>query len=59
MVLGKGNAKVKLCVVFSNLQDVVLNNALYTLSYKQNIFSAPVMIEKGSVAFQSTQWHIV
>lgn len=38
VVLGKGNAKVKLCAVFSNLQDVVLNNALYTLSYKQNIF---------------------
>ena len=48
MVLGKGNAKVKLYDVNGNLQDVVLNNALYIPSYNQNIFSVPAALEKGA-----------
>ena len=50
VVLGKGNAKVKLYDVNGNLQDVVLNNALYIPSYNQNIFSVPAALEsKGLV----------
>ena len=48
VVLGKGNAKVKLYDVNGNLQDVMLNNALYIPSYNQNIFSVPAAIEKGA-----------
>ena len=48
MVLGKGNAKVKLFDVNGILQDVVLNNALYIPSYNQNIFSVPAAIDKGA-----------
>ena len=50
MVLGRGNAQVKLYDVNSNEQDVVLNNALYIPSYmyNQNIFSVPAAIEKGA-----------
>ena len=38
VVLGKGNAKVKLFDVNGILQDVVLNNALYIPSHNQSIF---------------------
>ena len=48
VVLGKGNAKVKLYDVNGNVQDVVLNNALYIPSYNQNIFSVPAAIDKGA-----------
>ena len=48
VVLGKGNAKVKLFDVNGILQDVVLNNALYIPSYNQNIFSVPAAIDKGA-----------
>ena len=48
VVLGKGNAKVKLYDVNGILQDVVLNNALYIPSYNQNIFSVPAAIDKGA-----------
>jgi predicted aspartyl protease len=41
VVLGKGNAKVKLYDVNGNLQDIMLSNALYIPSYQQNIFSVP------------------
>ena len=48
VVLGKGNAKVKLYDINGNLQDVMLSNALYIPSYQQNIFSVPAAIEKGA-----------
>ena len=48
MVLGRGNAQVKLYDVNGNVQDVVLNNALYIPSYNQNIFSVPAAIDKGA-----------
>ena len=47
VVLGRGNAQVKLYDVNGNVQDVVLNNALYIPSYNQNIFSVPAAIDKG------------
>ena len=48
VVLGKGNAKVKLFDVNGIMQDVVLNKALYIPSYNQNIFSVPAAIDKGA-----------
>ena len=48
MVLGRGNAQVKLYDVNGNVQDVLLNNALYIPSYNQNIFSVPAAIDKGA-----------
>ena len=52
VVLGKGNAKVKLYDINGNLHDVLLNNALYIPSYSQNIFSVSAAVEKGaSVCF--------
>ena len=47
VVLGKGNALVKLFDVKGNLQDVMLNDALYILSYNQNIFSVSAEIDRG------------
>lgn len=41
VVLERGNAQVKLYDVNGNVQDVVLNNALYIPSYNQNIFFCP------------------
>ena len=46
VVLGKGNAKVKLFDVKGNLHEVVLSNALYVPSYQQNIFSVSTKVEK-------------
>ena len=48
VVLGRGNAQVKLYDVNGNVQDVVLNNALYIPSYTQNIFSVPAAIDRGA-----------
>ena len=48
MCLGRGNARVKLYDINRKLRDVVLDNALYILSYKQNIFSVSPAIEKGA-----------
>ena len=48
VVLGKGNAMMKLYDVNGNLQDVMLKNALYIPSYKQNIFSVSAAVEKGA-----------
>ena len=48
VVLGKGNAKVKVYDVNGNLHDLLLNNALYIPSYTQNIFSVPAAVEKGA-----------
>ena len=48
VVLGKGNAKVKLFDVKGNLHEVMLSNALYVPSYQQNIFSVSVEVKKGS-----------
>ena len=48
VVLGKGNAKVKLYDVNGNARDVMLNSALYVPSYKQNIFSVHAAIERGA-----------
>ena len=46
--LGRGNARVKLYDVNGKLRDVVLDNALYIPSYKQNIFSVSAAIAKGA-----------
>ncbi|CAB4012036.1 Hypothetical predicted protein, partial [Paramuricea clavata] len=48
VVLGKGNAKVKLYDVNGNARDVMLNSALYVPSYDQNIFSVHAAIERGA-----------
>ena len=48
VILGKGNAKVKLFDANGILQDVVLNNALYIPSHNQSIFSFPAAIDKGA-----------
>ena len=48
VVQGKGNAKVNLCDVNGNIQDIVLNNALYIPSYDQNIFSVSTAVDKGA-----------
>jgi hypothetical protein len=39
IVVGKGDAKVKLFDVRGNLHEVMLSNALYVPTYQQNIFS--------------------
>ncbi len=49
VVLGKGNAKVKLYDVNGNARDVMLNSALYVPSYEQNIFSVHAAIERGAI----------
>ena len=46
--LGRGNASVKLYDINGKLRDVVLDNALYIPSYKQNIFSVSASIAKGA-----------
>ncbi|CAB4019984.1 myosin heavy fast skeletal muscle, partial [Paramuricea clavata] len=48
VVLGKGNAKVKLYDVNGNAREVMLNSALYVPSYDQNIFSVHAVIERGA-----------
>ena len=48
VVLGKGNAKVKLYDVNGNAREVMLNSALYVPSYDQNIFSVHAAIERGA-----------
>ena len=48
VVQGRGKAKVKLCDVNGNSQDLVLHNALYIPSYTQNIFSVPAAIDRGA-----------
>ena len=45
---GRGNASVKLCDTSGNLQDVLLQNALYIPSYKSDIFSVRAATKKGS-----------
>ena len=47
VVLGRGNAKVKLYDVRGNLHDVMLYNALYIPSYNQNIFSVSAEVGRG------------
>jgi hypothetical protein len=47
VVLGKGNAKVKLFDVKENMHDVMLYNALYIPSYNQNIFSVSAEVGRG------------
>ena len=44
---GKGVAKVKLYDVNGSPRDLVLNNALYVPSYKQDIFSVNAAVEEG------------
>ena len=48
VVLGRGEAKVKLYDINGNLHDVILNNALYIPSYTQNIFSVSAAVERGA-----------
>jgi transposase InsO family protein len=48
VVLGKGNACVKLYDVNGNSHNVVLENALYVPSFKQNIFSVQAAAENGA-----------
>ena len=45
VVLGKGNANVKLFDARGNLHNVMLHNALYIPSYNQNIFSVSAKVE--------------
>jgi hypothetical protein len=47
VVLGKGNARVKLFDVRGNMHDVMLYNALYIPSYSQNIFSVSAEVGRG------------
>ena len=47
VVVGKGNAKVKLYDVKGNLHDVMLYNVLYIPSYNQNIFSVSAEVGRG------------
>ena len=47
VVVGRGNAKVKLYDIHGSAQDVMLNNALYIPSYKQNILSVPAAVNGG------------
>ena len=46
--MGRGNARVMLYDINVKLRDVVLDDALYILSYKQNIFSVSAAIAKGA-----------
>ena len=48
VVQGKGNTKVNLCVVNGNVQDIIVNTALYIPSYDQNIFSVSTAVDKGA-----------
>ena len=48
VVLGKGNAKVKLYDVNGNARHVMLNSALYVPSYQQSIFSVHAAVERGA-----------
>ena len=48
MCLGRGKARVELYDINGKLRDVVLNNALYIPSYKQNIFSVSAAKAKGA-----------
>ena len=48
VVVGRGNAKVKLYDINGSAQDVMLNNALYIPSYKQNILSVPAAVNGGA-----------
>ena len=47
VVVGRGNAEVKLYDINGSAQDVMLNNALYIPSYKQNILSVPAAVNGG------------
>ena len=47
VVSGKGVAKIKLHDVNGNARDLILNNALYVPSYKQDIFSGNAAVEEG------------
>ena len=47
VVSGKGVAKIKLHDVNGNARDLILNNALYVPSYKQDIFSVNAAVEEG------------
>ena len=49
---GRGNASVKLCDSSGNLQDIVLQDALYIPSYNNDIFSVRAATKRGaSVVF--------
>ena len=48
VVLGKGNAKVKLYDVNGNAHDVMLNSALYVLSYHKSIFPVHAAVKRGA-----------
>ena len=48
VVLGKGNANVKLFDVRGNIHNVMLHNALYIPSYNQNIFSVSAEVDRGA-----------
>ena len=48
VVLGKGNANVKLFDVRGNVHNVMLHNALYIPSYNQNIFSVSAEVDRGA-----------
>ena len=47
VVTGKGVAKVKHYNVNGSSHDIILNNALYVPSYKQDIFSVNAAVEEG------------
>ena len=47
VVLGKGNALVKLFDVNGNVQNVMLRDALYIPTYNQNIFSVSAGMDHG------------
>ena len=47
VVVGKGDAKVKLFDVRGNLHEVMLSNALYVPTYQQNIFSVSAEVDNG------------
>ena len=47
VVAGKGAAKVRLYDVNGSTRELILNNALYVPSYKQDIFSVNAAIEEG------------
>lgn len=48
VVTGKGAAKVKLYDVKGSAHDIILNNALYVPTYKQDIFSVNAAVEEGA-----------
>ena len=56
VVLGRGNACVKLYDVCGKSHNVVLENALYVPTFKQDIFSVQAAAEKGaSIHFSGNQ----